>query len=428
MKTSANLRINGTRLWQSLEDLEDMARVGPGVRGGCNRQALTDEDKQGRDLFLSWCEAEGMSVSVDTMGNMFATLTGSEPELDAVAIGSHLDTQPTGGRYDGLLGVLAGLEVVRALRERGIRTRRSITLVNWTNEEGTRFPPAMVSSGVFAGVHTQEWAYQIKDSRGITFGAELERIGYMGTESVGQRRFHAMFEYYIEQGPILEAGNRDIGVVTHGQGLRWIEVALTGKEAHTGSTPMNMRANAGLGMAQITSTVHQVAMDHQPDAVGAVGHVEIFPNSRNVIPGQCIFTIDIRLPDQATLDAMTARIEDEAGAIAATLGLTIEMETVGYFAPVTFDPDCVNLVRSVTEELGLSHQDIISGVGHDACWVNRVPPTTMIMYPCVDGLSHNEDERITLEWAAAGNDVLLHSVIRMAEVSHQGHAAELKQE
>ncbi len=315
-----------------------------------------------------------------------------------------------------MLGVLSGLEVIRAIRDMGIRTRRPIVVVNWTNEEGTRFAPAMLASGVYAGVHSEDYANTREDAEGKRFGDELDRIGWRGTEDVGGRPIHAMFEYHIEQGPILEAEGRQIGVVTHGQGLWWLQITLTGKDAHTGSTPMNMRVNAGLGMARIIEAVHRIAMDHQPDAVGAVGQANVWPNSRNVIPGRAVFTIDIRSPDLEKLNAMRARLEEEAPKIAAELGLGIEIEPVGHFDPVTFDPGLVEVVRGAAEDLGYSHMNIVSGAGHDACWINRVAPTVMIMCPCVDGLSHNEAEEISPEWAAAGADVLLHSVLEVAEV------------
>ncbi len=408
-----NFRIDGARLWDSLMQ---MARIGPGVAGGNNRQTLTDADAEGRRLFQSWCEDAGMTMGVDRMGNMFMRHEGADPSLAPVYIGSHLDTQPTGGKYDGVLGVLSGLEVIRAIRDMGIRTRRPIVVVNWTNEEGTRFAPAMLASGVYAGVHSEDYANTREDAEGKRFGDELDRIGWRGTEDVGGRPIHAMFEYHIEQGPILEAEGRQIGVVTHGQGLWWLQITLTGKDAHTGSTPMNMRVNAGLGMARIIEAVHRIAMDHQPDAVGAVGQANVWPNSRNVIPGRAVFTIDIRSPDLEKLNAMRARLEEEAPKIAAELGLGIEIEPVGHFDPVTFDPGLVEVVRGAAEDLGYSHMNIVSGAGHDACWINRVAPTVMIMCPCVDGLSHNEAEEISPEWAAAGADVLLHSVLEVAEV------------
>ena len=408
-----NLRIDSARLWDSLME---MAKIGPGVAGGNNRQTLTDADSEGRHLFQRWCEAAGMTMGVDTMGNMFATRAGTDPDALPVYIGSHLDTQPTGGKYDGVLGVLAGLEVVRSMNDLGIRTKHPVVVTNWTNEEGARFAPAMLASGVFAGIHTEDYAKGRRDLDGKLFGEELARIGWVGDEKVGARKMHAMFEYHIEQGPILEAEGKEIGVVTHGQGLWWLEITLTGKDAHTGSTPMKMRVNAGLGMARITERVHQIAMSHQPNAVGAVGQVTVFPNSRNVIPGKVIFTVDIRSPEQAKLDAMRAEVERAAHAVARELGLGCSIEAVGHFDPVTFDPALVARVRASAEKLGLSHMDIVSGAGHDACWINRVAPTVMIMCPCVDGLSHNEAEEISPEWAAAGTYVLLHAVLETAEV------------
>ena len=408
-----NLKINGARLWDSLME---MAKIGPGVAGGNNRQTLTDADAEGRALFRKWCEDAGCTMGVDTMGNMFARREGTDPDALPVYMGSHLDTQPTGGKYDGVLGVLGGLEAIRSLNDLGIKTKHPIVLTNWTNEEGTRFAPAMLASGVFAGVHTQDWAYGREDAEGKTFGDELARIGWVGDEEVGARKMHAMFELHIEQGPILEAEGKDIGVVTHGQGLWWLEVTLTGKDAHTGSTPMDMRVNAGLGMARITELVHSIAMDNQPDAVGAIGQANVYPNSRNVIPGKAVFTIDFRTPDQGKLDAMKARLEAEAPKVAAELGLGITIEPTGHFDPVTFDPGCVTAVRNAAERLGYSHMNIISGAGHDACWINKVAPTAMIMCPCVDGLSHNEAEEITPEWAAAGTDVLFHAVLETAEI------------
>ncbi|WP_386679253.1 Zn-dependent hydrolase [Loktanella sp. R86503] len=409
-----NLRINPDRLWDTLMD---MAKVGPGVAGGNNRQTLTDEDSEGRHLFAGWCAKAGCKMGVDSMGNMFAQREGTDPDALPVYVGSHLDTQPTGGKYDGILGVLGGLEVIRSLNDLGIKTKHPIVVTNWTNEEGARFAPAMLASGVFAGMHTEDWAKDRVDADGKRFGDELRRIGWEGDEKVGDRKMHAFFELHIEQGPILEAENKQIGVVTHGQGLWWLEVTLTGKDAHTGSTPMNMRVNAGLGMARITEAVHRIAMDHQPAAVGAVGQANVYPNSRNVIPGKAVFTIDFRSPDLAKLTSMREKLEAEAAQIAADLGLGIVIEPVGHFDPVTFDEGCVTAVRDAVERLGYSHMDIVSGAGHDACWINRLYPTAMVMCPCVDGLSHNEAEDISKEWAAAGADVLLHAVVETAGVA-----------
>nr|WP_299498102.1 Zn-dependent hydrolase [uncultured Rhizobium sp.] len=408
-----NLRVNGDRLWDMLMD---MAKIGPGIAGGNNRQTLTDEDAEGRRLFQRWCEDGRLTMGVDTMGNMFMTRAGTDPDALPVYVGSHLDTQPTGGKYDGVLGVLAGLEVVRSMNDLNIKTKHPIVVTNWTNEEGARFAPAMLASGVFAGMLTQEYAYARKDMDGKSFGDELKRIGWLGDEEVGARPMHAYFEYHIEQGPILEAEDRQIGVVTHCQGLWWLEFTLTGREAHTGSTPMNLRVNAGLAMARIMEMVQGVAMSEQPGAVGGVGQVKFSPNSRNVLPGTVVFTVDIRTPSQEKLDRMRAKIEAEAATICETLGVGCSVEAVGHFDPVTFDPKLVASVRKAAEDLGYSHMDIISGAGHDACWAAKVAPATMIMCPCVGGLSHNEAEEISKDWATAGADVLLRAVLETAEI------------
>ena len=408
-----NMKINGERLWGSLMD---MAKIGPGVAGGNNRQTLTDEDGEGRALFQSWCEAAGCTMGLDQMGNMFAMRAGTDSEALPVYVGSHLDTQPTGGKYDGVLGVLGGLEIIRTLNDLDVKTKHPIVVTNWTNEEGTRYAPAMLASGVFAGMHTQDWAYDIEDADGKKFGDELKRIGWRGEEEVGARKMHAFFELHIEQGPILEAEGKEIGIVTHGQGLSWTQVTVTGKDSHTGSTPMPMRKNAGLGMARMLDLVDQIAWSHKPDAVGAAGHIDVYPNSRNVIPGKVVFTVDFRSPDLATITAMENTFREGASQIAGAMGLGVSFEKVGGFDPVTFDEGCVTAVRNAAERLGYSHRDIISGAGHDACWINRTAPTAMVMCPCVDGLSHNEAEDISMAWATAGADVLLHAVVETAEI------------
>ena len=410
---SDNMKINSDRLWDSLME---MARIGPGVAGGNNRQTLTDADGEGRHLFQKWCKAAGLSMGLDSMGNMFARREGTDPDALPVYVGSHLDTQPTGGKYDGVLGVLGGLEIIRTLNDLGVKTRHPIVVTNWTNEEGTRFAPPMLASGVFAGVHEQDWAYARQDHDGKSFGDELTRIGWKGDEAVGARKMHAMFELHIEQGPILEAEGKDIGVVTHGQGLSWTQVTVTGKESHTGSTPMPMRRNAGLGMARMLELVDKIAWEHAPDAVGAAGHIDVYPNSRNVIPGKVVFTVDFRSPDLKVIEAMETSFKAGATAIAEDMDLEVKMEKVGGFDPVTFDESCVNAVRNAAERLGYSHRNIISGAGHDACWINRVAPTAMVMCPCVDGLSHNEAEDISREWAEAGANVLMHAVVETAGV------------
>jgi N-carbamoyl-L-amino-acid hydrolase len=408
-----NLKIDPDRLWDSLME---MAKIGPGVAGGNNRQTLTDADGEGRALFRRWCEAAGCTMGLDQMGNMFARREGTDPEALPVYVGSHLDTQPTGGKYDGVLGVLGGLEVIRSLNDLGIRTKHPIVVVNWTNEEGTRFAPAMLASGVFAGIHTQDWAYARMDAKGKTFGDELKRIGWRGEEPVGARKMKAFFELHIEQGPILEAEGVDIGVVTHGQGLSWTQVTITGRDAHTGSTPMPMRRNAGLGMARVLELVDEIAWSHKPHAVGAAGHIDVHPNSRNVIPGRVVFTVDFRSPELSVIEDMERRLREGATRICADMGLEVAFEKVGGFDPVKFDEGCVGAIRRAADRLGYSHRDIISGAGHDACWINRVAPAAMVMCPCVDGLSHNEAEEISKDWAAAGANVLFHAVVETAEI------------
>ncbi len=408
-----NMRINGDRLWDTIME---MAKIGPGVAGGNNRQTLTDEDAVGRELFQKWCRDAGLTMGLDTMGNMFARREGADVNALPVMVGSHLDTQPTGGKYDGVLGVLSGLEIIRTLNDLDIKTKHPIEVVNWTNEEGTRFAPPMLASGVFAKMHTEKWAYNREDSEGKKFGDELKRIGWQGEEPVGQRKLHAFYELHIEQGPILEDENVDIGVVTHGQGLNWLQVTLLGKESHTGSTPMPKRVNAGLGMARITQLVDEIALSHAPHAVGAIGHIDVYPNSRNIIPGKVVFTVDFRHPNKEVIKDMEDRMRKGAADIVKKIGLTMEIEKVGNFDPVEFNKDCVEKVRDAAKTLGYSHMNIVSGAGHDACWINRVAPTAMIMCPCVDGLSHNEAEEITKEWSTAGADVLFHAVVNTAEI------------
>jgi N-carbamoyl-L-amino-acid hydrolase len=410
---AANMKINGERLWDSLME---MAKIGPGIAGGNNRQTVTDEDGEGRALFQKWCEAAGMTMGLDKMGTMFARREGTDPDALPVYVGSHLDTQPTGGKYDGVLGVLAGLEIVRSLNDLDVKTRHPIVVANFSNEEGTRFAPPMLASGVFAGLHELEWAWDRVDAKGLKFGDELRRIGWMGDEEVGARKMHAFFELHIEQGPILEIEGKDIGIVTHGQGLNWLQVTITGHERHTGSTPMAMRQNAGRGLAQITELVHEIAMARQPLALGAIGQIDVYPNSRNIIPGRVVCTVDFRSPDADIQTEMEAALREGAARIARDLGLTIEIEQSGHFDPVKFDDACVDALRRAADRLGYSHMNIISGAGHDACWINRVAPTAMVMCPCVDGLSHNEAEEITPDWAAKSANVLMHAVVETAGI------------
>jgi len=413
MADLSNVRINGQRLWDALME---MAKIGATPKGGCKRLTLTDLDKQGRALFAQWCEAEGCALKVDEMGNMFARRPGVEDALAPVMMGSHLDTQPTGGKFDGVLGVLGALEVIRSLNDLMIKTRRPIEIVNWTNEEGSRYAPAMISSGVFAGAYTKEFAYSRVDAEGKTLGDELERIGYKGDEPVRPRPIHAFFELHIEQGPILEDESIDVGVVTHGQGQRWYEIRLTGFESHAGSTPMPRRKDALLGAARIVELVNAIGLSKAPLGVSTVGMLNPYPNSRNVIPGEVFMTCEFRHPVGATLDAMDAALKEGVREITARNGLTFDLKEVFYYPPVPFDASCIAAVRSAAKHLGLTHRDIVSGAGHDACYMARVAPTSMIFTPCVDGVSHNEAEDIKQEWSTAGANVLMHAVLEKAEI------------
>ena len=408
-----NLRVNSGRLWDSLME---MAKIGPGVKGGNKRLTLSDSDREGRELFVSWCEKAGATVAVDTMGDVFAERAGTDNSLPPVAVGSHLDTQPTGGRFDGVLGVLSGLEILRTLNDLNIRTRHPIVVVDWTNEEGSRYAPAMIASGVFAGIYAQDYAYGLKDADGKLFGDELKRIGFAGDEPVGKRKLKAFFELHIEQGPILEAEGFEIGVVTHGQGQRWYEITLTGFESHAGTTPMPRRKDALLGAARIVQQVNEIALSHAPYGVGTVGMLNPYPGSRNVIPGEAFLTVEFRHPEEPVLREMDARIRGYVDEVCRKGGLTAEVKEVFNYPPVAFDPECVGRVREAAKRLGYKHRDIVSGAGHDACYIARVAPTAMVFCPCVDGVSHNEVENIHPEWAKAGADVLLHAVVETAEI------------
>jgi N-carbamoyl-L-amino-acid hydrolase len=411
--SGTNRKIDGKRLWDSLME---MAQIGATPKGGVKRLTLTDLDRKSRDLFGEWCRKAGCSIKVDRMGSMFARRAGADDSLPPVLIGSHLDTQPTGGKFDGALGVMAALEVVRSLNDLDIKTRHPVEICMWTNEEGSRFAPAMIASGVFAGAFTLEQALATRDPEGKVFGEELDRIGYSGPESVGGRPIHALFELHIEQGPILEEEGTEIGIVTAANGQKWYEITLTGVESHAGPTPMNRRKDALLGAARIVELVNKIGHDHDPAACATCGMIEAYPNSRNVIPGRVFITVDFRHPDGENLISMDKALRAGLAEIAARTGVTAEISMVADFPPQPFDESCVAAVRNATAKLGYSHRDITSGAGHDAVYVARVAPAAMIFTPCIDGISHNESENMTPEWAAAGTDVLLHAVLEKAEV------------
>jgi len=411
MVKETNISINSERLWDTLMT---MAKIGPGIAGGNNRQTVTPEDGEARKLLQKWSEDAGMTMKVDQLGSMFFKREGTDKNALPVVIGSHLDTQPTGGKYDGVLGVLAGLEIVRTLNDLNIQTKHPIFVVNWTNEEGSRFPPAMMASAGYAGIYGVDTLLSAKDAEGNIFGDELDKIGWKGSEPVGAQKFHCYYELHIEQGPILETEGIDIGIVTHGQGLKWLEFKLNGKEQHTGTTPMNVRKDASLAMSEIILAVNNIANQNQPNALGSVGHIEVSPNSRNVIAGETLFTVDIRSPDIDKLNKMEKELEKAANEICRKYNIEINIEQIGGFDPVKFDEECLDHLRTNAKKFGYSYKDIVSGAGHDACWINTVVPSAMIMCPCVDGLSHNEAEEIKPEWAYSSTNVLLHSAIASA--------------
>lgn len=407
---STNLAINGDRLWQSLMD---MAKIGATEKGGCCRLALTDLDRESRDLFSKWCEEAECTLRVDKMGNIFARRAGARDDLPPVVAGSHLDTQPTGGRFDGVFGVLSGLEVIRSLNDMDCKTEHPVEVAVWTNEEGSRFAPAMVASGVFAGVFDLDYGLSRVDGDGKTMGEELERIGYAGEEEMG-KKVHAYFEAHIEQGPILEVEGKTIGIVTDAQGQRWYELVLTGVESHAGPTPMDRRKDALLGTARVIELINKIGLDFAPVACATVGMVNVHPNSRNVIPGRVFSTIDFRHPDDSVLAGMDGAMRKGVAKIAKDMKLEMELEQIFYYAPVKFEETCVSAVRDGAKACGYSTRDIVSGAGHDACYLAEVAPTGMIFIPCIDGISHNEVEDVDPEWVTAGGNVLLRAVLEKA--------------
>jgi N-carbamoyl-L-amino-acid hydrolase len=405
------IRINGERLWNSLME---MAQIGATPKGGVCRLALTDVDRAARDLFVRWCREAGCEITIDRMGNIFGRREGANPDLPPVMTGSHIDSQPTGGKFDGIYGVLAGLEVIRTLNDHGVRTDAPIEVSAWTNEEGSRFAPAMVSSGVFAGVFELEYGLGRTDLEGKTIGQELERIGYAGTAPVG-KPVRAFFEAHIEQGPILEAEKKTIGVVTDAQGQRWYECTFVGQEAHAGPTPMATRRDALVGAARIIDAVNRIGLAHAPLACATVGLVQVFPNSRNTIPGKVFFTVDFRHPRADVLAKMDAELRATIETVASELRLETKLEQIWYSPPVPFDRECVDAVRRAAEANGFSYRDIVSGAGHDACYIARVAPTAMVFIPCEGGISHNEIESATPEHVAAGCQVLLEAMLERAK-------------
>jgi N-carbamoyl-L-amino-acid hydrolase len=413
LKTTNGLRINGQRLWGSLMDL---ARIGATDKGGVRRLALTDLDRQGRDLVVGWLRGTGASVEVDGAGNIFAVRGGHRADTHVVLTGSHVDTQPSGGKFDGNYGVLAGLELLRTLNDAGVATDKPVGVAIWTNEEGSRFIPVMGGSGAFAGVFTLEYLLEQRDIDGISFGEALHSIGYAGPSRVGARLVDAYFEAHIEQGPVLEREDKIIGVVTGALGQRWYDCTWTGQDAHAGPTPMEARHDALRGASKMVDEVHAVALRHAPDGRATVGFMQVKPNSRNVIPGQVTMSIDVRHPDDAELATMDRELRDAAEAIARALRLECAVQQVVEFPASHFDVDCINSVRSAATLLGYPHRAIVSGAAHDAVYLSRIAPTAMIFVPCKDGISHNEIEDARPEHLEAGANVLLHAVLARARV------------
>jgi N-carbamoyl-L-amino-acid hydrolase len=409
-RVGAGLKIDADRLWQSLMDL---AQIGATPLGGVRRITLTDLDRQGRDRVVGWFEAAGLDVRVDPIGNIFGRRAGRDPQRPPIVAGSHIDTQPSGGKFDGNYGVLAGLEVVRTLNDHGVQTDAPIEVAVWTNEEGTRYTPVMMGSGVFAGVFPLEYALARTDIEGKSVGDELNRIDYAGGAPIGTP-VGAYFEAHIEQGPILEDTKNTIGVVMGALGQRWYDVTVTGMNAHAGPTPMPLRKDALLAASQLVVEVNRIAHAQAPHGRGTVGFMQVAPNSRNVVPGEVKFSVDFRHPTDDGLRAMEQALRAACAHVGAECNVAVTAEEVVYFPPCHFDPACVAAVRSGAQAFGLPHLEIVSGAGHDAVYVARVAPAAMIFVPCKDGISHNEIEDATPADLAAGCSVLLHAMLARA--------------
>jgi beta-ureidopropionase / N-carbamoyl-L-amino-acid hydrolase len=411
------ISINSERLWNSLMQL---AQIGATPAGGVCRLALTELDRQGRELVISWARDAGCSIRIDEIGNIFAKRPGRDNTLPSVASGSHIDTQPTGGKFDGNYGVLAVLEVFRTLNEHHIETERPLEMTIWTNEEGSRFVPVMMGSGVYAGCFSLDSALAARDRDGISVAAALQAIGYAGSEpaalAAGAPRFAAYFEAHIEQGPVLEDADVVIGAVTGALGQRWYDVTVTGREAHAGPTPMALRLDALQAAMKIMAETVAIALRHAPHGRGTVGMVDVFPNSRNVIPGRVKFSVDMRNIDEASLAQMDAEIRTICSSVAVSSNTQIAIEPVVAFVPTPFAPELVDGVRSSAAARGYSCMDIVSGAGHDAVYMAGHFPTAMIFVPCKDGISHNEIEDARPEHLAAGCNVLLDTMLRAAVV------------
>ena len=416
MKTKSvgdDLRINGDRLWASLMEL---AQIGATPKGGVCRLTLTALDRQGRDLVLSWAREAGMTVMIDKIGNGFMRRAGRNNALPPIMTGSHIDTQPTGGKFDGNYGVLAGIEVVRTLNDHNIETEAPIEVAFWTNEEGSRFVPVMMGSGVFAKAFTLEHAYAARDTEGKSVKEELERIDYLGPEEPGAHPIGAYFETHIEQGPVLEDNDITIGVVTGVLGIKWYDCTVTGMEAHAGPTPMALRKDALQVATKLMQEVVAIALRYAPHGRGTVGMVQVHPDSRNVIPGRVKFSIDLRNASDELVDKMDADIRAAVSMASDESGLPIAIEVVSNYPAQPFHADCIDAVARAAKKLGYSNMPVVSGAGHDAVYMARLAPAGMIFIPCKDGISHNEIEDAKLEHIAAGCNVLLHAMLERTGV------------
>jgi N-carbamoyl-L-amino-acid hydrolase len=413
-KIASNLQIDSARLWDTIHET---AKFGATPKGGVRRLTLGAEDKQVRDWFRSACESAGLEVHVDALGSMFGLRKGRDMSKAPVGLGSHLDTQPTGGKFDGVLGTLAALEVVRTLNDAGIETETPICIVNWTNEEGSRFAPATMASAAYAGDYTTENILARTDAAGVSVGEALDTIGYRGEEPVGARKFGAFVELHIEQGPLLEAENKIIGVVDRGQGITWYDGKITGFESHAGTTPMPLRRDALAALSEVVLAIERIAKAHGPNAVGTVGEAVIAAPSRNVIPGEVAFTADIRSPASETLEAIDHDLRAAMAEIASRRRVEISFEAIWRKPPTIFNPKLVEAVENATKSLGYTHRRITSGAGHDACNLANVVPSAMIFVPCKDGVSHNELEDATQADCTAGANTLMHTVLALAGVA-----------
>ena len=408
---NAKTDVNGSRLWNRLME---MAKIGATDKGGCNRQALTDLDKDGRDLFCAWARNAGCTIKIDQMGNIFARREGRNIESASVIAGSHLDTQPTGGKFDGVYGVLAALEVIETLNDHSIETDHPIEAVVWTNEEGARFSPAMIGSGVFCGEFEIEFAHKIEDKNGVQLGEELSRINYCGDASCAPFPIKAAFEAHIEQGPILEAEDKTIGVVTGVQGMRWFNIVISGEPVHAGPTPMNARKDPMNALSKIMTAIYEITSDYAPDSRATFGDVAATPGSRNTVPEVVTLAVDIRHPNEAMLDEIDHQMRTAIDKISTETKTSAIVETIWHSPAVEFDQGCISAVRAGVEKTGKDYMEMVSGAGHDSVYISRVAPTAMIFVPCKDGISHNEAEDAKPEHLETGANVLLNAIIELA--------------